>query len=155
MLTRDGEARRAPRMCLRRCAYADAGMRPPPPPPPRRPVDPSLYLHRFANRLGVRDKFHAVTNTALRLVAAMKRDWMQTGRRPSGICGAALFISAHIHGARPPCRCCACAGAPHDAGQRRKPRELSRLHAGSSCMCCPSGRQHWCGGLAGGTWAQV
>lgn len=67
----------------------------------RRPVDPSLYLHRFANRLGVSDKFHAVTNTALRLVAAMKRDWMQTGRRPSGICGAALFISAHIHGASP------------------------------------------------------
>ncbi|BDA42484.1 probable transcription factor IIIB 90 kDa subunit at N-terminal half [Coccomyxa sp. Obi] len=64
----------------------------------QRPVDPSLYLHRFANRLGVSDKFHAVTNTALRLVASMKRDWMQTGRRPSGICGAALFISAHIHG---------------------------------------------------------
>ncbi len=64
-------------------------------------MDPSLYLHRFANRLGVSDKFHAVTNTALRLVASMKRDWMQTGRRPSGICGAALFIAAHIHGLRP------------------------------------------------------
>ncbi|EIE20930.1 cyclin-like protein [Coccomyxa subellipsoidea C-169] len=64
----------------------------------QRPVDPSLYLHRFANRLCVNDKFHAVTNTALRLVASMKRDWMQTGRRPSGICGAALFIAAHIHG---------------------------------------------------------
>lgn len=61
-------------------------------------MDPSLYLHRFANRLGVDAKFHAVTNTALRLVASMKRDWMQTGRRPAGICGAALFISAHIHG---------------------------------------------------------
>jgi transcription factor IIIB subunit 2 len=61
-------------------------------------VDPSLYLHRFANKLGVDSKFHAVTNTALRLVASMKRDWMQTGRRPAGICGAALFISAHIHG---------------------------------------------------------
>jgi transcription factor IIIB subunit 2 len=23
---------------------------------------------------------------------------MQTGRRPSGICGAALFIAAHVHG---------------------------------------------------------
>lgn len=28
----------------------------------------------------------------------MKRDWMQTGRRPSGICGAALFIAAAVHG---------------------------------------------------------
>jgi transcription factor IIIB subunit 2 len=43
-------------------------------------------------------KFHVVANCALRLVASMKRDWMQTGRRPSGICGAALFIAAHVHG---------------------------------------------------------
>lgn len=27
----------------------------------------------------------------------MKLD-LQTGRRPSGVCGAALFIAAHIHG---------------------------------------------------------
>lgn len=26
--------------------------------------------------------------TALRLVSRMKRDWMHTGRRPSGLCGA-------------------------------------------------------------------
>lgn len=45
-----------------------------------------------------RQKQNAVTNTALRLVKSMKRDWMQTGRRPSGICGAALFIATHIHG---------------------------------------------------------
>ena len=63
-----------------------------------RPVDPSLYLHRFANRLGVKEKFAEVTSTALRLVASMKRDWMQTGRRPSGICGAALYIAAQVHG---------------------------------------------------------
>ena len=31
-------------------------------------------------------------------VSSMKRDWMQTGRRPSGICGAALFIAAAVHG---------------------------------------------------------
>ena len=61
-------------------------------------MDPSLYLHRFADRLGVREKFAEVTSTALRLVASMKRDWMQTGRRPSGICGAALYIAAHVHG---------------------------------------------------------
>lgn len=28
----------------------------------------------------------------------MWRFLSQTGRRPSGICGAALFIAAHIHG---------------------------------------------------------
>ncbi|BBM98857.1 transcription factor IIIB 90 kDa subunit [Marchantia polymorpha subsp. ruderalis] len=64
----------------------------------QKPVDPSLFIHRFADRLQFGKKMHAVANFALRLVASMKRDWMQTGRRPSGICGAALFIAAHCHG---------------------------------------------------------
>ncbi|KAI5073301.1 hypothetical protein GOP47_0011314 [Adiantum capillus-veneris] len=68
----------------------------------QKPVDPSLFIHRFTDRLlrrsSVEGKRNIVAQTALRLVASMKRDWMQTGRRPSGICGAALFISAHIHG---------------------------------------------------------
>ncbi|MEQ2169433.1 hypothetical protein GOODEAATRI_025230, partial [Goodea atripinnis] len=34
------------------------------------------------------DKNHEVSMTALRLVQRMKRDWMHTGRRPSGLCGA-------------------------------------------------------------------
>ncbi|KAL3163023.1 hypothetical protein ABBQ32_009450 [Trebouxia sp. C0010 RCD-2024] len=69
-----------------------------------RPIDPSLYIHRFVHKLMnddqdiSRQKQNAVTNTALRLVKSMKRDWMQTGRRPSGICGAALFIATHLHG---------------------------------------------------------
>lgn len=56
-------------------------------------VDPSLYIQRFAAKLEFEEKTHAVSNTALRLVQRMKRDWMQTGRRPSGVCGAALFIA--------------------------------------------------------------
>uniref|UniRef100_A0A3Q2EJI2 Transcription factor TFIIB cyclin-like domain-containing protein n=1 Tax=Cyprinodon variegatus TaxID=28743 RepID=A0A3Q2EJI2_CYPVA len=35
--------------------------------------------------------------TALRLVQRMKRDWMHTGRRPSGLCGAALLVAARMH----------------------------------------------------------
>uniref|UniRef100_A0ACD5Y2E4 Uncharacterized protein n=1 Tax=Avena sativa TaxID=4498 RepID=A0ACD5Y2E4_AVESA len=47
-------------------------------------VDPSLFIHRFTERLlGKRDS--AVSDTALRIVASMKRDWMQTGRKPSGV----------------------------------------------------------------------
>ena len=41
---------------------------------------------------------HEVSMTALRLVARMKRDWLQIGRRPSGICGAALLVAARLHG---------------------------------------------------------
>jgi transcription factor IIIB 90 kDa subunit len=62
-------------------------------------VDPSLYIHRFAMRLALgAAKGEEVAATALQLIKSMKRDWMQTGRRPAGLCGAALFIALHIHG---------------------------------------------------------
>ncbi|XP_042064416.1 transcription factor IIIB 60 kDa subunit-like [Salvia splendens] len=60
-------------------------------------VDPSLFIHRFADRL-FRSKNQHISKTALQIVASMKRDWMQSGRKPSGICGAALYISALAHG---------------------------------------------------------
>ena len=64
----------------------------------RRPIDPSLYVHRFAARLDFRNRMHLVSATALQLIKSMKRDWIQTGRRPAGICGAALLIAAQVHG---------------------------------------------------------
>lgn len=60
-------------------------------------LDPCLYVLRFANKLEFGDKTHDVTMTALRLVQRMKRDFMHTGRRPSGICGAALLMAARLH----------------------------------------------------------
>lgn len=63
-------------------------------------IDPSLYIHRFASKLEFGDRTHLVSMSALRLVQRMKRDWIQTGRRPSGICGAALLIAARLHGFR-------------------------------------------------------
>ncbi|KAA8515245.1 hypothetical protein F0562_018525 [Nyssa sinensis] len=65
----------------------------------QKPVDPSLFIHVFTSRLMGCQNFK-VTSTALRIVASMKRDWMQTGRKPSGLCGAALYISALSHGFR-------------------------------------------------------
>jgi len=64
----------------------------------QRPIDPSLFIHRFADKMNLGKRVHSVSNTALRLVASMKRDWMQTGRRPAGICGAALWVASHVHG---------------------------------------------------------
>ncbi|KGG51450.1 subunit Brf1 of transcription factor TFIIIB complex [Mitosporidium daphniae] len=61
-------------------------------------VDPSLYIGRFASRLEFGEKTSMVTATALRLVSRMKRDWIQTGRRPAGVCGACLLIAARIYG---------------------------------------------------------
>ncbi|KAI9918105.1 hypothetical protein PsorP6_012346 [Peronosclerospora sorghi] len=60
-------------------------------------IDPSLYIHRFASQLNFAGKTHSIATTALRLMATMKRDWIETGRRPSGICGAALLIAARSH----------------------------------------------------------
>jgi len=57
-----------------------------------------LYVHRFAARLDFRNRMHLVSATALQLIKSMKRDWIQTGRRPAGICGAALLIAAQVHG---------------------------------------------------------
>ncbi|XP_060518423.1 transcription factor IIIB 90 kDa subunit [Cylas formicarius] len=60
-------------------------------------VDPCIYILRFASKLDFGDKTQQVANTALRLVQRMKRDSIHSGRRPSGLCGAALLIAARLH----------------------------------------------------------
>jgi transcription factor IIIB subunit 2 len=61
-------------------------------------IDPALYVYRFAAHLELDEQANAVALTALRLVARMKRDWIVAGRRPAGICAAALLIAARAHG---------------------------------------------------------
>lgn len=63
----------------------------------QKPVDPSLFIDRFTSKL-VGGNNMKVSRTALNIIASMKRDWMQTGRKPSGLCGAAVYISALSHG---------------------------------------------------------
>ncbi|XP_054423759.1 transcription factor IIIB 90 kDa subunit isoform X2 [Pteronotus mesoamericanus] len=60
-------------------------------------TNPCLYIPRFAHLLEFGEKNHEVSMTALRLLQRMKRDWMHTGRRPSGLCGAALLVAARMH----------------------------------------------------------
>ncbi|KAJ3019953.1 transcription factor TFIIIB subunit brf1 [Thoreauomyces humboldtii] len=61
-------------------------------------VDPSLYISRFAARLEFEELTTEVTKEANRMVQRLNRDWIQQGRRPAGICAAALFIAARMHG---------------------------------------------------------
>ncbi|XP_010464578.1 PREDICTED: transcription factor IIIB 60 kDa subunit-like isoform X2 [Camelina sativa] len=61
-------------------------------------VDPSIFIPRFSNSLLKGTQHKAVVRTATAIIASMKRDWMQTGRKPSGICGAALYTAALSHG---------------------------------------------------------
>jgi transcription factor IIIB subunit 2 len=61
-------------------------------------IDPSLFIHRFCAKLNFENKTQTVATTALRMLQSMKRDWISTGRRPAGLCGAAILISARYHG---------------------------------------------------------
>lgn len=61
-------------------------------------TDPALYVHRFAAFLDFGDKANHVGYTALRIVGRMNRDWLVAGRRPAGVCAAALLIAARAHG---------------------------------------------------------
>ena len=60
-------------------------------------IDPSLYMHRFCIKFNLGKKAREVENTALKILQFMERDWIVTGRRPSGICGACILISAKLH----------------------------------------------------------
>ncbi|RYR32631.1 hypothetical protein Ahy_A10g047166 isoform B [Arachis hypogaea] len=63
----------------------------------QKPVDPSLFIYKYTNNL-LKERNLVVSETALSIIASMKRDWMQTGRKPSGLCGAALYMSALANG---------------------------------------------------------
>jgi len=63
-------------------------------------VDPSHYISRFAALLEFGDEIHKVATDAVRLVQRFDRDWMTKGRRPAGICGAALLLAARMNNFR-------------------------------------------------------
>lgn len=63
-------------------------------------VDPSHYISRFAALLEFGDETSQVALDATRLVQRFDRDWMALGRRPSGICGAALLLAARMNNFR-------------------------------------------------------
>ncbi|CAI2723546.1 unnamed protein product [Schistosoma spindalis] len=60
-------------------------------------MDPCIYIDRFASQLEFGDKVSVVATTAMRLLQRMKKDWIATGRRPSGLAAAALLVAARIH----------------------------------------------------------
>ncbi|ORM41351.1 Transcription factor IIIB 90 kDa subunit [Babesia sp. Xinjiang] len=61
-------------------------------------VDPSIFFERFANELQIKEKVDQIITTGVRVIQAMRRDWLCTGRRPTGLCGAALVVAARVHG---------------------------------------------------------
>lgn len=63
-------------------------------------IDPSLFVERFARQLDCGHSQRAVQQTAVKLIQFMHRDWICVGRRPNGLCGAALLIASYYHGFR-------------------------------------------------------
>ncbi|AFP65211.1 TFIIB related factor hBRF (nucleomorph) [Chroomonas mesostigmatica CCMP1168] len=61
-------------------------------------ADPSLFVYRFISRLKIGNKFECIARSSFRLIARMKREWMNSGRRPAGLCGAAILLAAKMHG---------------------------------------------------------
>ncbi|EEA27412.1 transcription factor TFIIIB subunit brf1 [Talaromyces marneffei ATCC 18224] len=64
------------------------------------PVDPENLILRFAKQLEFGNRTMHVAKEAARIVQRMNRDWMTTGRRPAGICGAALILAARMNNFR-------------------------------------------------------
>ncbi|OKL60405.1 hypothetical protein UA08_04004 [Talaromyces atroroseus] len=64
------------------------------------PVDPENLILRFARQLEFGNRTMHVAKEAARIVQRMNRDWMTTGRRPAGICGAALILAARMNNFR-------------------------------------------------------
>lgn len=59
-------------------------------------VDPCLFIRRFCDRLEFGNKTEHVVKLATRFLQSMDRGWISTGRRPNGLCGAAILIAARV-----------------------------------------------------------
>lgn len=59
-------------------------------------VDPCLFIRRFCDRLEFGNKLEEVVRLATRFLQSMDRAWISTGRRPNGLCGAAILIAARV-----------------------------------------------------------
>ena len=64
------------------------------------PISPEGILERFADKLEFGNDRIAVANDGVRILQRMDRDWMTPGRRPAGVCAAALLIAARMHNYR-------------------------------------------------------
>lgn len=59
-------------------------------------IDPSCMVHRFAEQMNLGPMTGAVVVCALKVLRAMRDDWISYGRRPMGVCVAALLVACYI-----------------------------------------------------------
>ncbi|KAH8649829.1 hypothetical protein BX600DRAFT_388091 [Xylariales sp. PMI_506] len=63
-------------------------------------IIPEDLMYRFCDKLDFGDMTKDVAELAARFCQRMGLDWMVMGRRPSGICGACIFLAAQVWGFR-------------------------------------------------------
>ena len=64
------------------------------------PVSIESLIERFAKQMNFGHMAGRIAQEAIRIVQRMKRDWIGEGRRPAGICGAALILAARMNNFR-------------------------------------------------------
>ncbi|KAF2153164.1 cyclin-like protein, partial [Myriangium duriaei CBS 260.36] len=63
-------------------------------------VEIEPLLMKYCSKLEFGDKTRNVAEDAAKIVKRMKRDWMVTGRHPSGLCGACIVLAARMNNFR-------------------------------------------------------
>jgi transcription factor IIIB 90 kDa subunit len=63
-------------------------------------VNPENLIHRFAQDLEFGPDEHKIANEAVQVLKRLDRDWITTGRRPAGVCAAALILAARMNNYR-------------------------------------------------------
>lgn len=82
----DGTGRVPPRKVIRNCPFE--------------PLYPEDIIKNFATRLNFDLRTDQVQMDAVRILQRMDRDWIVSGRKPAGICGAALVMAARMNNFR-------------------------------------------------------
>lgn len=63
-------------------------------------MDIENLILKYCRRLEFGDATSQVAEDALKIVRRMKRDWIATGRHPSGLCGACIILAARMNNFR-------------------------------------------------------
>ncbi|KAI9726147.1 MAG: transcription factor TFIIIB subunit brf1 [Chrysothrix sp. TS-e1954] len=63
-------------------------------------MQPEMLIERYAKKLEFGNAVYKVAEDASKIMKRMGRDWMVTGRVPSGLCGACLVLAARMNNFR-------------------------------------------------------
>ncbi|KAG9248785.1 hypothetical protein BJ878DRAFT_287217 [Calycina marina] len=64
---------------------------------PVKPVNAEDLMYRFASGLDFGPDANKIAGDAIKISRRMAKDWIHMGRRPSGVCGAALIMAARMN----------------------------------------------------------